>query len=348
MTTPTAPNAATSQLHQDATDIYDRQIRIWGMDVQRRLMDASVLVLGCTPLAAEVCKNAVLAGVGSMTLIDDTPADKLPMTFLTMHGKGGDQTTAATVFAAGLAELNPMVKVEAAGGSAHAVPGDAELAGHALVIAFGLHAGQQAALNAACRARGVAMLAAVSQGPTGYAFADLLRHDCAEKVTKPDGAEATVQRTLEYVPLAEAAEVSIVGLARQEQRQLNRFAGAWRALVRLEMAEGRRAGPADADALCNAGEAQRTAEGLGPRAWDSAALRDFLAARPAAATGAEDGPAAGHLVEFAPVNAIMGGLLANDVVRIVSRVGVPTHNLLFYSIVDNVAQVHNFTGRPRA
>jgi ubiquitin-like 1-activating enzyme E1 A len=345
-----------TQLDHEATAIYDRQIRIWGMDVQRRLVGASVLVLGCTPLAAEVCKNCVLAGIGNMTLIDDTPATEVPMTFLTMHGQGVKQATAAAVFADGLSEMNPMVKVTAAGGRALDLPSDEELRRHALVIAFGLHAGQQHVLNQACRNQGVGMLAAVSQGPSAYAFADLLRHEFAETVTKLDGSEESVARAYEYVPLKEATEQPLSSLSRHERRQLNRFAGAWAAMARLEIAEGRRADVEDIDALCAAADKRLEAEQLPAkerqRVWDASALREFLVAYPSVGsrsptTGAGEWRrvAAGHACEFAPVNAVLGGLLANDVIRIVSRVGVPTHNLLFFSMVDSLAQVHNFTGK---
>jgi molybdopterin/thiamine biosynthesis adenylyltransferase len=51
------------------SEIYDRQIRLWGVDSQRRLQDARVLIAGVTALGAEVAKNVVLAGL-SVTLMD--------------------------------------------------------------------------------------------------------------------------------------------------------------------------------------------------------------------------------------------------------------------------------------
>ncbi len=58
--------------------LYDRQIRVWGVDAQRRLRTARVLVAGVTAVAAEIVKNLVLAGIGSLTLCDEhvtTPGD---------------------------------------------------------------------------------------------------------------------------------------------------------------------------------------------------------------------------------------------------------------------------------
>ena len=49
---------------------YDRQIRLWGLDAQKRLRKANVLVVGLGGLGSEVVKNIVLAGVHSITLMD--------------------------------------------------------------------------------------------------------------------------------------------------------------------------------------------------------------------------------------------------------------------------------------
>lgn len=51
--------------------VYDRQIRVWGMDAQKRMRNSNVLVFGINGLGAEVCKTLVLAGIGSITIMDD-------------------------------------------------------------------------------------------------------------------------------------------------------------------------------------------------------------------------------------------------------------------------------------
>jgi ubiquitin-like 1-activating enzyme E1 A len=56
---------------------YDRQIRLWGLEAQKRLRSSSVLVVGMQGLAAEVCKNIVLAGIRQLTVLDDKPVSGL-------------------------------------------------------------------------------------------------------------------------------------------------------------------------------------------------------------------------------------------------------------------------------
>mmetsp|Transcript_36442 Transcript_36442/g.58644 ORF Transcript_36442/g.58644 Transcript_36442/m.58644 type:complete len:116 (+) Transcript_36442:2594-2941(+) len=43
--------------------IYDRQIRLWGVEAQRRMRSSVILFCGFGALNAEICKNLVLAGV---------------------------------------------------------------------------------------------------------------------------------------------------------------------------------------------------------------------------------------------------------------------------------------------
>jgi ubiquitin-like 1-activating enzyme E1 A len=51
--------------------LYDRQIRLWGVDAQKRMSKTRVLVYSINGLCAEICKNLVLSGVGNVHLMDD-------------------------------------------------------------------------------------------------------------------------------------------------------------------------------------------------------------------------------------------------------------------------------------
>lgn len=49
--------------------VYDRQMRLWGVEAQKQLQRSHVLVSGLTTLGSELVKNLVLAGI-SVTLHD--------------------------------------------------------------------------------------------------------------------------------------------------------------------------------------------------------------------------------------------------------------------------------------
>ncbi|KAJ1510812.1 hypothetical protein HMI55_006837 [Coelomomyces lativittatus] len=57
----------------DKVTVYDRQIRLWGIEAQSRLEHSRIVIAGTLELlASEVIKNLALAGVGEITLIANT------------------------------------------------------------------------------------------------------------------------------------------------------------------------------------------------------------------------------------------------------------------------------------
>lgn len=66
---PTSETSSTA-ITQDEVALYDRQIRLWGLEAQQRMRNSTILIAGITGLANETIKNLVLAGVGAVTLMD--------------------------------------------------------------------------------------------------------------------------------------------------------------------------------------------------------------------------------------------------------------------------------------
>ena len=65
---------ATTELSEKDKVLYDRQIRLWGVEAQKRMQSCFVLVCGLHGLNCEVVKNLVLAGINVMVQ-DDTNVD---------------------------------------------------------------------------------------------------------------------------------------------------------------------------------------------------------------------------------------------------------------------------------
>ena len=61
------PQAPTTLSSSDAppteSDVYDRQIRLWGAEAQKKMSSAKVLYIHTTSISSEILKNLVLAGV---------------------------------------------------------------------------------------------------------------------------------------------------------------------------------------------------------------------------------------------------------------------------------------------
>uniref|UniRef100_A0A3Q3BQQ1 SUMO1 activating enzyme subunit 1 n=1 Tax=Kryptolebias marmoratus TaxID=37003 RepID=A0A3Q3BQQ1_KRYMA len=92
---------------------YDRQIRLWGLDAQKRLRGSRVLLAGLGGLGAEVAKNLILAGVKGLTLLDheQVSEDSCRAQFLVPVSAQGQNRARASLERA--QNLNPMVEVHA-------------------------------------------------------------------------------------------------------------------------------------------------------------------------------------------------------------------------------------------
>ncbi|SBT35852.1 ubiquitin activating enzyme (E1) subunit Aos1, putative [Plasmodium ovale wallikeri] len=55
--------------------IYDRQLRLWGVKAQNRMMKSNVLIVGLSGINIEICKNLILNGI-NITIIDDNIVDE--------------------------------------------------------------------------------------------------------------------------------------------------------------------------------------------------------------------------------------------------------------------------------
>jgi len=93
-------------------DLYSRQIGAFGLEAMMKLTSLKVLLVGIRGVGVETAKNAILAGIHALTIVDDEPTqirDLGSNFFLTEADLGKPR---AAVCAPKLAELNRLVKVE--------------------------------------------------------------------------------------------------------------------------------------------------------------------------------------------------------------------------------------------
>lgn len=85
------------QLSADEAALYDRGIRLWGVNAQQKLRESRVLVLGFSVCGAEVCKNLVLAGINSLTIVDNSPKTADPNEWINIfsYPEDGDSSEIA-------------------------------------------------------------------------------------------------------------------------------------------------------------------------------------------------------------------------------------------------------------
>lgn len=136
----------------------------------------------------------MLAGVGSVVIMDDTPASAAPATNFLVPADTPRDSPVAEACVRTLQAMNPLVNVSRATGNLTALTAaDLKAKCDILVMAAaGVALADVAAANSLAHAAGVRFIAAAVRGPNSYAFVDLGRHTYTPKVqTKAPAAGST-------------------------------------------------------------------------------------------------------------------------------------------------------------
>jgi ubiquitin-activating enzyme E1 len=166
--------------HQTATTeidegLYSRQLYVMGKDAQRKLQNASALIVGLDGLGAEIAKNVILAGVKSVTLFDTLntrPRDLGAHFYLTFNDVGKNRAESC---AKRLAELNSYVNVSVIPPSeAKKLLDPTFLSNYSVIVMNSGTLEDKMAVNKACRVNNKTCFIAsdAAAGLTSWAFCD--------------------------------------------------------------------------------------------------------------------------------------------------------------------------------
>ncbi|CAD7696785.1 unnamed protein product [Ostreobium quekettii] len=304
-----------AKLSEAEAAVYDRQIRVWGVEVQKRLQASKVLLIGCSGLAAEVAKNIVLAGVGSLSLMDDTPCSSGALGNFLIPANVDGSMSVASASVVTLQEMNPLVNVRACPGlgwSSELAEGFRE---YDVIVQSGGNLAERQQLDEWCSENGIKFFTASVHGTVGYLFANLQSHTFTLKEDKgKEASDMCVERTKTYPRLSAALCVPqknlpnkthclyfILQVCAEFQRRLSRPPAA-----------------ADIEDVKSLARRMAADGGLSERLYSERLLSLFV-------------EGAG---ELAAVCAIVGGILGNEIVKVVSGRGEPLRNFFFFSLHD--------------
>ncbi|XP_056139739.1 SUMO-activating enzyme subunit 1 isoform X2 [Lampris incognitus] len=205
---------------------YDRQIRLWGLDAQKRLRGSRVLLVGLGGLGAEVAKNLILAGVKGVTLLDheQVTVNSCRAQFLVPVTAQGKNRAQASLERAQY--LNPMVEVRAYTDRVEDKPDDFFMQFNAVCLT-GCSRDLMVRVDHLCSRHKIKVFCGNVYGYYGYMFSNLgQKHNYVEerpKLVKPseesnDGPEAKrakidpnetvmIKRKASFCSLKEALEV---------------------------------------------------------------------------------------------------------------------------------------------
>lgn len=178
--------------------VYDRQIRLWGAEAQKRIGETRALVLGLGGVNVELTKNLVLAGI-SVTLWDPKELESTDLAwnfFADIDGLGKNRAVACVER---VRRLNEFADIRVAEGAF-------SLEGHQVVLfedlGLGFDVGE---LNDTTRAAGAYFYYVKANTEKAVAVIDLGRFEYRVKIGEGENAKLSEWRSTEYPSFREAS-----------------------------------------------------------------------------------------------------------------------------------------------
>jgi len=324
MSTPDPGNKSVPvQITEDEAAVYDRQIRLWGLEAQQRMRNATILVVRLRGAATEVIKNIVLAGIGKLVLVDDaavTEEDLGAGFFFRDEDVGKKRVDAAK---ARIESLNPFVAVQTVSTPSVLEGQGLDMIVQAvdLVCVTDWNRNGLIKMNEACRRFEKPFYAGGTYGVLGYIFCDLLSHDyIASDRSAPKEAPKNVKMTTTYSPLDVAVRYRWTGLTKRQTKELNpAVVFAILAIWEYESRRGHLPGIIDhAIELESIANALISTADLNTRVLTTIP-QDLIQSISTTAT---------H--EFSPVCAVLGGMLAQDILKALAAREPPIANFFAF------------------
>lgn len=321
----TNPNPV--QITEDEAALYDRQIRLWGLDAQQKMRNATILIIRLNGTATETVKNIVLAGVGRILILDEKNVSQEDLGagfFFRDEDVGKHRAEAAKPR---IQSLNPLVQVDAITSSS---PADLEglkgiLSSESvdLVCATDFPRDYLIQVNDICRQSGKSFYAGGTYGLLGYIFCDLLIHHYISpdrNSGSKEGPPKNIKVSAAYPPLSEALHYKWAELSKRQTKELNP-AAIFTILAVWEF-ESRKGilptNPEDLTELEALTQALIATTGVNPQVL-SKPPSDLLRTVPTSVS---------H--EFSPICAIIGGILAQDILKALAAREPPIANMFAF------------------
>ncbi|OQD70529.1 hypothetical protein PENDEC_c023G04999 [Penicillium decumbens] len=353
------PGENGQTISADEIALYDRQIRLWGVQAQEKIRKANILLITMKALANEVAKNLVLAGIGSLTIIDHEPVTEadLDAQFFLEEAHRDEEIikqgkNRAEVAGPQIHKMNPRVRLNIDTSDIRTKQADF-FRQFDLVIATELDYETNNTINAACRLFNRPFYAAGLHGFYGYVFADLISHDFVIERAKsnvPSQRQETPTRSIIDITTKKESDKTIELVTKREiysplrlantsplpedytrlprrRKQVTPLLSCLRALWEFEKSSGHKPtfSHADLEKFTKLAREAHQELRLDMASLDSAFLRNFLQ----------------NLgCELSPVAAFLGGSLAQDVINVLSAREQPLQNMLLFDGEKSIGPIY--------
>ncbi|XP_014260992.1 SUMO-activating enzyme subunit 1 [Cimex lectularius] len=321
--------AESGQLTEAEAQLYDRQIRLWGLEAQKRLRNARVLIVGMGGLGAEVAKNIILTGVKAVSLMDHktaTEADLMSQFFIPQDKLGENRAVASLERAKA---LNPLVEVSAESCNVSDLSEEFFLGTRwDIVIASGLPISQYVRIDDICRKENICFFIGDVFGMFGFLFSDLNKYNFVEDVvTYQKAGIRSVQAAKKVLHFPSLRDSLNSDFTKDSQKgKLRRMEGSYfvmNILMKFRTDYCRDPLPTTSD--INVLIKMRDKECF-ELSLPNEKIPDELISK---CVGAP----------MSHVCAILGAVLSQEVVKAISRKDAPHRNMFFFDPVKNIGHV---------
>jgi ubiquitin-like 1-activating enzyme E1 A len=339
-----ASSAAPPGISADEIALYDRQIRLWGVQAQEKIRSASILLITLSALSNEIVKNLVLAGIKSITIVDHalvTEADLGAQFFISQSDIGLNRAEAA---APQIRKLNPRVQVVVDTQDIRN-KGPDYFGGFDVVIATDLHPDALNIINTATRLNHKPFYAAGVHGFYGFIFSDLIQHEYVIEREKGNRetllqAETRTRSVIDVKTKREGGK--LIEMVKKRELYSTWFLASDAASLPAEYLKSRRRLKAVTPILsCLRAlwEFLQLQDGRLPKTTEDLKLFTVIATQKHKALGLPDETLKSEVLrkflqnlgsEIAPVTAVLGGQLAQDVINVLGARQQPIQNMVLF------------------
>eukprot|EP00571_Detonula_confervacea_P001226 CAMPEP_0172318018 /NCGR_PEP_ID=MMETSP1058-20130122/33706_1 /TAXON_ID=83371 /ORGANISM="Detonula confervacea, Strain CCMP 353" /LENGTH=346 /DNA_ID=CAMNT_0013032741 /DNA_START=37 /DNA_END=1077 /DNA_ORIENTATION=- len=325
-------------------DVYDRQIRLWGADAQKRMSNARVLYINLTGVTCEIMKNLVLAGIAAV-VCDDRPypeaVREMPCSFFqaddmekAMSSSGNDEaepeakkakttpTTVASAIQPKVEELNPLLSgrnsIEER--PLASLPDD-YFAQFDAIVASRLTVAEAKRISSSLQKveEGKLFIVTDTFGFDGCAHLDFGSNHTYRRETGKDKL-SDLLKIEPHIPMADMFDADLAGVKGRWDKVVPRTLVLQRLLMDY-WGQGKDDGEKQKREFVDFANGWLSSNNL-PNDGDSS-LGDLTQL-----AGIADHP------EVSPVCAVLGGMLGNEVLKALTGKGEPANNVMLFNGLD--------------
>lgn len=334
-----------TKLTQDEISLYDRQIRLWGMEAQTNLRNSNILVINLTGVGVEIVKNLTLGGVGSLTLMDSSTLKEQELNSNFFVDKSQIGMLKVDASKNRIQDMNPRVQFKSDSRDWEGL-GEEEFCKYQLIVCTGLNSSQVSKLNKISRKISIPLIACCVHGMYGLIFNDLIKCQSWIKLEKSALRKVgDIDMVSKILALEEVTENDVElqkVLVENEYRSWDELSGRFLdAQLPTDKKKKKRVNPALVSLLALL---ELPGTYLNKDIEDVVIERDLLDAKIGKVLEKYNLPSSIQMddtslerfiknayCEYQPTNAIVGGVVSQDIINMLVHKEVPINNV---SVID--------------